>query len=54
MRAALREMRQKGRALSGLYAWRGSYYRKFGYGVTEVVNQFAISPSVLPTSTESR
>lgn len=54
MRAALREMRQKGRALSGLYAWRGSYYRKFGYGVAEVVNQFAISPSVLPASTESR
>jgi predicted acetyltransferase len=54
MRSALREMRQAGQAFSSLYAWRGSYYRKFGYGVTEVVHQLAISPSILPASTETR
>jgi len=54
MRGALREMRQRGHALSGLYAWRGSFYRKFGYGVAEYVHQLSISPPVLPVSDESR
>ena len=41
---ALREMRQNGHALTMLYAFRGAYYRKLGYGMVEVVHQLAISP----------
>jgi predicted acetyltransferase len=54
MRSTLRELRQKGRALSGLYAWRGSYYQKFGYGVAEYVHEISVSPSNLPEADESR
>jgi len=54
MRAALREMRQEGNALSILYAVRGSYYRKLGYGTIEVVEPIAFSPSNLPYSDEAR
>ncbi len=54
MRAALREMRQKGEALSLLYAFRGSYYRKLGYGVIEVAHQMSFSPGNLPASDEAR
>jgi len=54
MRSALREMRQRGSAFSLLYAFRGSFYRKFGYGVIEHVHQLALSPSNLPASDEMR
>jgi predicted acetyltransferase len=54
MRAALRELRQRGSHLSALYAFRGSYYRKLGYGVIEYVHQLAVSASNLPLSDESR
>jgi predicted acetyltransferase len=54
MRAALREMRQNGRAFSVLYAFRGSYYRRLGYGVIEVVHPLAFSPSNLPASDQAR
>lgn len=54
MRAALREMRQRGSAFSTLYPWRGAYYRKLGYGVIEIVQQLAIAPAVLPESEEAR
>ena len=54
MRSALREMRQRGGAFSALYAFRGSYYRKLGYGVIEVAQQLAISPANLPASDETR
>jgi predicted acetyltransferase len=54
MRAALREMRQRGSAFSMLYAFRGSYYRKLGYGVVEVVHQVAAAPANLPASEEAR
>lgn len=54
MKFALREMRQNGDALSMLYAFRGSYYRKLGYGVVEYVHQLAVSPSNLPASDEAR
>lgn len=54
LRAMLREMRQRGSALSALYAFRGSYYRKLGYGVVEVVHTLACSPSNLPASDEAR
>src|SRR5205085_1910634 len=40
--------------LSVLYAFRGSYYRKLGYGVIEVVHQLAVTPSNLPHSDEAR
>jgi predicted acetyltransferase len=54
MRAALRELRQRGSALSILYAFRGSYYRKLGYGTIEIVHPLAFSPSNLPASDEAR
>lgn len=54
MRSALRELRQRGNALSILYAFRGSYYRKLGYGTIEVVQPVAFSPSNLPPSDEAR
>ncbi len=54
MRSTLRELRQRGRALSGLYPWRGSYYSRFGYGVAEYVHQIAIAPATLPGDDESR
>jgi predicted acetyltransferase len=54
MKLALREMRQNGDALSMLYAFRGSYYRKLGYGVAEYVHQVACSPDNLPPSDEAR
>jgi predicted acetyltransferase len=54
MRAALREMRQDGRALSILYPFRGSYYRKLGYGAMEIVAPISFSPSNLPYSDEAR
>ena len=54
LRAALREMRRGGRALSVLYAFRGSYYRRLGYGVAEVVHQLAVGPANLPAFPERR
>jgi len=54
MKFAIREMRQRGDALSLLYAFRGSYYRKLGYGVIEYVHQVATSPTNLPQSEEAR
>ncbi len=54
LRAMFREMRQEGRALSMLYAFRGSYYRKLGYGAIEITHPLAFSPAVLPPSDEAR
>lgn len=54
IRAMLRETRQDGRALSMLYAFRGSYYRKFGYGAVEMCQPLAFAPSNLPPSEEAR
>jgi len=54
MRSALREMRQQGSPFSMLYAWRGSYYRRYGYGVVELVHQLAMSPANLPASDHAR
>jgi predicted acetyltransferase len=54
MRAALRELRQNGRALSALYAFRGSYYRKLGYGVIETVLALAVAPGNLPADDGAR
>ena len=54
IRAALREMRQNGQALSVLYAFRGSYYRKLGYGAIEITQPLAFAPANLPESDEAR
>ena len=54
LRAALRELRRGGRPLSALYAFRGSYYRKLGYGTVEVVHQLAVGPANLPLFPERR
>jgi predicted acetyltransferase len=54
MRAAMRELRQRGSHLSALYPFRGSYYRKLGYGVVEYLFQLAVSASNLPLADESR
>jgi len=54
LRSALREMRQRGSHLSALYAFKGAYYRKLGYGVGEVVHQLAVAASNLPASDEAR
>lgn len=54
MRSVLRELRASGQAFSLLYAFRGSYYRKMGYGPVERVHQLSFSPRNLPTSDEAR
>jgi predicted acetyltransferase len=54
MRAALRELRQRGIHLSMLYPFRSSYYRRLGYGVIEYVHQLAVAASNLPLSDQSR
>jgi predicted acetyltransferase len=54
LRAALRELRQRGDALCGLYAFRGSYYRRLGWGLAETVHQLAFASSNLPASEEAR
>lgn len=54
LRSALREMRQMGQAFTILYAFRGSYYRKMGWGPIEQVQQFTVTPGNLPASEEAR
>lgn len=54
LRAALRELRQRGHHLSILYPFRSSYYRRLGYGVIEYVHQLAVSAANLPLSDEAR
>jgi len=45
-----RQMRRRGEALSMLYAFRMSFYRKFGYGVVEWVDHARVAPARLPGS----
>jgi len=54
VRATLREMRQRGDALSMLYAFRGDFYRRFGWGLVETPGMLAVPPALLPASEESR
>ncbi|MCE9626346.1 MAG: GNAT family N-acetyltransferase, partial [Candidatus Eisenbacteria bacterium] len=54
VRAALREMRQRGDAMSMLYAFRGDFYRRFGWGLIEQPTMYAVPPQVLPASDEAR
>ena len=54
LKAMLREMRQRGDAMSVLFPFRDSFYRKLGYGVIEVGRQMAFAPTLLPSSDEAR
>ncbi len=54
VRASLREMRQRGDALSMLYAFRGDFYRRFGWGLVETPILLSVPPALLPSSEESR
>lgn len=54
VRAALREMRQRGDALSLLYAFRADFYRRFGWGVIETPHLLSVPPNVLPASDAAR
>jgi len=54
LKAMFREMRQEGRALSILYPFRGSFYRKLGYGTVELAHTLAFTPANLPASEEAR
>jgi predicted acetyltransferase len=54
LRAMLREARQQGQALSVLYPFRGSFYRKLGYGTIEGTHSLAFAPSNLRPSEEAR
>ena len=50
VRESLRRMRRRGEALSLLYAFRLSFYRKFGYGLCEIRDVVRTSPDRLPDS----
>jgi predicted acetyltransferase len=50
MVALHRQMRRRGEALSMLYAFRNSFYRKLGYGTVEWVDDVRVTPDQLPAS----
>jgi predicted acetyltransferase len=50
MVALHRQMRRRGEALSMLYAFRGSFYRKMGYGTVEWADDLRVTPDQLPAS----
>ena len=54
VRASLREMRQRGDVLSMLYAFRGDFYRRFGWGLVEMPAMMSVPPALLPASDEAR
>lgn len=45
-----RQMRRRGEALSMLYAFRNSFYRKMGYGTVEWIEELRVAPDQLPAS----
>ena len=45
-----RQMRRRGEALSMLYAFRASFYRKMGYGTVEWLDDLRVTPDQLPGS----
>jgi predicted acetyltransferase len=45
-----RQMRRRGEALSMLYAFRNSFYRKMGYGTVEWLDDLRVTPEQLPSS----
>ncbi|MCC6649593.1 MAG: GNAT family N-acetyltransferase [Candidatus Eisenbacteria bacterium] len=54
VRASLREMRQRGDAMSILYAFRSDFYQKFGWSLIERTSMLSVPPGVLPASDEAR
>lgn len=54
LRATLREMRARGDALCLLYAFRGDFYRRYGWSLVERTNLLSLPPSALPASDEAR
>ncbi len=54
VRAALREMRQRGDAFSMLYAFRSDFYQRLGYGLIERSLMISTPPALLPASPEIR
>ncbi len=50
MRELLAWMRSRGEAVTLLYAFQLGYYRRFGYGLCERVEQLRVRPSQLPRS----
>lgn len=50
LRELLSWMRSRGDALTLLYAFKLGYYRRFGYGLCERVEQLRVHPSQLPGS----
>lgn len=54
LRAALRELRARSVPFSALYPFRASWYRRLGWGMGELVHQFAVAAADLPASDESR
>lgn len=54
IRSVLREMRQRGDALTMLYAFRADWYRRFGWSLIESPHLLSLPPGLLPASDESR
>ncbi|MBI4509411.1 MAG: GNAT family N-acetyltransferase [Deltaproteobacteria bacterium] len=54
LKESLRRMRQNGDALSLLFAFRWSFYRKFGYGPCETWDLLRVHPRQLPESRHRR
>jgi predicted acetyltransferase len=52
MRAALRDMRERGEALSLLAPFAHAFYRSFGYELATEAIEYTLSPTDLPTSPE--
>jgi predicted acetyltransferase len=53
LRATLREMRQRGDAMSMLYSFRADFYRRFGWGLVEMPTMLSVPPALLPASDEA-
>jgi predicted acetyltransferase len=54
LRGALRELRARSVPFSALYPFRASWYRRLGWGMAELVHQFAVTAADLPASEEAR
>jgi predicted acetyltransferase len=54
VRGLLRRMKRRGDALSMLYPFRVSFYRRFGWGTVEWIEALRVLPSQLPPSRERR
>jgi predicted acetyltransferase len=54
LRATLEEMRTRGDAMSMLYAFRGDFYRRFGWGLVETPVMLSVPPGTLPASDAAR